>query len=100
MVEVTDFAGQNWLITPAALAVGEAVPPNIHGQKWLLFLSGVAWCNFEGSDYAPPVVDFHITPDTPGPLHFAIDRRGIPWPPEPKAWTIWCNSSRSNGRHS
>lgn len=81
MVEVTDFAGQNWLITPAALAVGEAPPQNIHGQKWLLFLSGVAWCNFEGSDYPPPVVDFHITPDILSPLHFAIDRHGIPRPP-------------------
>jgi hypothetical protein len=75
------FRGQNWLITPAALAVGEAPPQNLHGQKWLLFLSGVAWCNFEGSDYPAPVVDFHIAPDIPSPLHFAIGRHGIPRPP-------------------
>jgi hypothetical protein len=81
MIEVTSFAGQNWLITPAALAVGEASPRNILGQKWLLVFSGVAISNLEGSDYPPPVVDLHITPDIPAPLHFAIDHHGIPRPP-------------------
>ena len=42
---LTDFAGQNWLITPAALAVGENPPASIHDQKFLLVLSGVVIAN-------------------------------------------------------
>ena len=48
MKVLTDFAGQNWLITPAALAVGENPPANIHEQKFLLVLSGVVIANLEG----------------------------------------------------
>lgn len=45
---IDTFAGQNSLITPAALAVNEGKPGNIHGQKWLLVLSGVALVNLKG----------------------------------------------------
>ncbi len=41
MTDFANFAGQNWLITPAALAVGEHPPANIHDQKWLLVLSSI-----------------------------------------------------------
>jgi hypothetical protein len=81
MIEVTQFAGQNWLITPAALAVNQRPPPNILGQKWLLVFSGVAISNVSGSDYPPPVETLHITPDIPAPLHYAIDHYAIPRPP-------------------
>ena len=47
MIEVTSFAGQNWLITPAARAVNEAPPNSISDQAWLLVLSGVAIVNLE-----------------------------------------------------
>jgi hypothetical protein len=46
------FAGQNWLITPAALAVGESPPKTILGQKWLLVLSGVVVTNLQGNSNA------------------------------------------------
>lgn len=39
------FAGQNWLITPAALAVNEPKPTSISDQIWVLMLSGVAIIN-------------------------------------------------------
>src|SRR5215470_17103958 len=48
MKVLTDFAGQNWLITPAARAVGEPRPASIHDQKWLLVLSGVVLANLKG----------------------------------------------------
>jgi len=52
MKVLTNFAGQNWLITPAALAVGERPPVNIHDQKWLLVLSGVVMANLQGNSTA------------------------------------------------
>jgi hypothetical protein len=44
MKVLTDFAGQNWLITPAALAVGENPPASIHDQKFLLVPIGRGNC--------------------------------------------------------
>ena len=46
---INTFAGQNWLITPAALALHEAPPRDIHAQKWLLTLSGVAMVDLKGN---------------------------------------------------
>jgi hypothetical protein len=51
MRELKTFAGQNWLITPAALAVSDARPRDVHDQKWLLVLSGVAYANIRGTDF-------------------------------------------------
>src|SRR5215472_18787134 len=48
MIVLNDFAGQNWLITPAALAFGEQPPASIHDQRFLLVLSGVVIANLEG----------------------------------------------------
>ena len=81
MIEATTFAGQNWLITPAALAVNEARPQNISGQNWLLVLSGVTIINFKGktsNDWLRDTV--HIQPDLQGPLQHAISRYSIPHP--------------------
>jgi hypothetical protein len=84
---LTDFAGQNWLITPAALAAGEPPPENIHDQKWLLVLTGVVIANLEGNSTAQWL---HETlsflpdmagPQNSGPLNWAIGQYSIPKPP-------------------
>jgi hypothetical protein len=91
MKYLTNFAGQNWLITPAALAVGERPPASIHQQKWLLVLSGVVIADLKGyssSQWEQQTVSF--TPDmagpddpssTSGPLNWAISHYSIPKPP-------------------
>src|SRR5687768_10913123 len=89
------FAGQNWLITPAALAVGERPPTSIHDQKWLLVLSGVVIADLKGSS---PDTWLHETlafspdmagPNNSGPLNWAINRFSIPKPSaDPGAYYI------------
>jgi len=86
MKVLTDFAGQNWLITPAALAVGENPPASIHDQKFLLVLSGVVIANLEGnstSQWLQETLSFlpdMAGPQNSGPLNFAINRFSIPKP--------------------
>ncbi len=81
---ITEFAGQNWLITPAALAVNETKPASIKDQKWLLTLTGVAVVNltagFNG-DWLRETLQ--ILPDMNGPLQFAINRFSVPVPTNP-----------------
>jgi hypothetical protein len=90
MKYLTDFAGQNWLITPAAIAVGEPKPTSIHDQEWLLVLTGVVLAGLKGAadNWNSQTVSF--TPDmagpddpsaTSGPLNWAISRYSIPKPP-------------------
>jgi hypothetical protein len=87
MKVLTDFAGQNWLITPAALAVGEHPPASIHDQKFLLVLSGVVIANLEGnsgSQWLQETLSFlpdMAGPQNSGPLNWAIGRFSIPRPP-------------------
>lgn len=84
---LTSFAGQNWLITPAALAVGEHPPATIQDQKWLLVLSGVVFANLQGNSTANwlhETVSFvpdMAGPSNSGPLNWAINRWAIPRPP-------------------
>ena len=86
MKVLTDFAGQNWLITPAALAVGENPPASIHEQRFLLVLSGVVIANLEGnsgSQWLHETLSFlpdMAGPQGSGPLNWAISRYGIPKP--------------------
>jgi|GEM_PF-588493 hypothetical protein len=86
MKVLTNFAGQNWLITPAALAVGESPPATIHDQKFLLVLSGVVMANLEGnsgSQWLHETLSFipdMAGPQNSGPLNFAINRFHIPKP--------------------
>ncbi len=81
------ISGQNWLITPAATAVGEPAPTNISKQQWLLILSGVAVANFQGNSTALWKAEtVTILPDLAGstgsgPLNWAIGRYSIPKPP-------------------
>ena len=87
MKVLTNFAGQNWLITPAALAVGENPPANVHDQKFLLVLSGVVIADLEGnsaSQWLHETLSFlpdMAGPQNSGPLNWAINRFGIPRPP-------------------
>jgi hypothetical protein len=87
MIVLTEFAGQNWLITPAALAVSEDPPASILDQKFLLVLSGVVIANLEGnssSQWLAETVSFlpdMAGPQNSGPLPWAISRFGIPQPP-------------------
>ena len=79
---IDTFAGQNWLITPAALATNEGTPANIHIQKWLLVLSGVGHVDLKGESQS----DWHretllMTPDFRAPLNRAVSDYAIP-PPE------------------
>ena len=91
MKYLSDFAGQNWLITPAALALGEAPPKSIHDQKWILVLSGVVVANQRGDNsgqWNHQTVSFipdMAGPDDPssvsGPLNWAISQHSISKPP-------------------
>ena len=91
MKYLTDFAGQNWLITPTALAVGEQPPPSIRDQKWLLVLSGIVLANQRGDNsgswnyqtvsFIPDLAGPDDPTATSGPLNWAIARYGIPRPP-------------------
>ncbi len=81
MPQVTDFAVQNWLITPEALALNEAKPSNISQQRFLLVLSGVCVIDLQGNnpdDWRRET--FTILPDFLTPLNFAITKYGIPRP--------------------
>lgn len=87
MVVVPEFVGQNWLITPAALAVNEHPPANIYQQKWLMVLSGVVAVNLDGRDASqtPLAETVSIMPDVgenpgSGPMQWAIDHYSIPRP--------------------
>ncbi len=82
MIEPSSFAGQNWLITPAATAVGAPAPTRIQDQTWQLVLSGVAIIDLKGataSEWRRETV--WLQPDLTGPLQYAIARYSIPTPP-------------------
>ncbi|HST55503.1 MAG TPA: hypothetical protein VLJ42_06370 [Solirubrobacteraceae bacterium] len=79
---IDSFAGQNWLITPAALALNEAPPADVHAQKWLLTLSGVAYADVEGnSDGSWRRETLLLEPTVIDPMHYAIAHHSIPEPP-------------------
>jgi len=78
---VLKFPGQNWLITPAALAVNEANPSSISDQKWHLVLSGVGIIDLRGNnanDWRRETLI--IYPDMQAPLQYAVNRYSIPKP--------------------
>ncbi|MFN8061237.1 MAG: M23 family metallopeptidase [Vicinamibacterales bacterium] len=82
MIEATKFAGQNWLITPAATAANNAPPANLHEQQWLLVLTGVVIVDLKGTSAASWRHEtISIQPDLNGPLQFAINKFGVPMPP-------------------
>lgn len=84
MPQLITFAGQNWLITPAALAVNETKPASISNQKWLLVLSGVTIVNVQGtlpSDWFRETLT--LSPDVNSPMVWAINKWSIPVPQNP-----------------
>jgi hypothetical protein len=77
----TTLEGQNWLITPTALALHEPPPAHISDQKFLLVLTGVCSLNLPGNqthDWRRETAE--IVPDLLAPLNDAIARFGIPVP--------------------
>ena len=75
------FAGQNWLITPAALGVNERPPATIADQKFLLVLSGVVILDLEGNSGSQWLREtVQINPVLLQPLNHAINRYNIPTP--------------------
>lgn len=81
MKSLTNFAGQNWLVAPAALAANEPPPADIRDQKWLLVLAGVVNADFEGNSTHQWLHEtLSFVPDMAGPLNYAIDRYSIPQP--------------------
>ena len=90
MIEATNFAGQNWLITPAATAVNQAAPGRIQDQMWLLVLSGVVIVDIKGKSGAQWRREtVSIRPDLNGPLQFAVAKFGIPTPPGSVGANYW-----------
>jgi hypothetical protein len=80
-VGFSSFAGQNWLITPAALAVNETKPTSIANQSWLIQFSGVGILDLKGNnsnDWRREVLVFF--PDVSAALQFAINQHHIPVP--------------------
>jgi hypothetical protein len=83
MKSLSNFAGQNWLIAPAALAVNEPPPAEIRDQKWLLILSGVVNADLEGNSthqWLHETLSLSLAPNMDAPLNYAIDRHSIPRP--------------------
>ena len=73
--------GQNWMITPAALAVNEPPPARVSDQKFLLVLTGVCSLGLKGNqphDWRRETAE--IIPDYFTPLNHAIAQFGIPVP--------------------
>ncbi len=81
MIYPSGFAGQNWLIIPAALAVNETQPRSINDQKWILTLSGVAHLNLKGNGSEWLRETALLFPDINSPMMYAINRHNIPTPP-------------------
>jgi hypothetical protein len=80
-ISVNTFAGQNWTITPEALALNEPKPAKILDQKFIVVFTGVGIINLQGNnadDWRRETVT--IFPDVAAPLNFAINKYGIPRP--------------------
>jgi hypothetical protein len=80
-ISAQKFAAQNWLITPAALALNEPKPGTISDQSWLVTLTGVCIIDLKGTsanDWRREIV--LIFPDINAPMQFAINKYSIPKP--------------------
>jgi hypothetical protein len=78
---LTNFAGQNWLITPEPLAASELPPPGSGDQRWVLILTGVVNADLEGNDTHQWLHEtLSFVPDMAGPINYALNRYSIPQP--------------------
>lgn len=90
MLEISNYPGQNWLISPVASAVNEAPPARIQDQRFMLVLSGVGLVDVKGAtaaDWRRETVA--LRPDLTGPLRHAVDRYSIPKPPGALGSNYW-----------
>jgi hypothetical protein len=84
MLEITHFACSNWVLTPVALALGEAAPATISEQRFQMVLTGVGVFTFTGEPDSSGwwiKNSVHFMPDIQPALEFAIGHHGIPTPP-------------------
>ena len=81
MAIISQYAVQNYIITPAATAVGSASPRDISNQKWHLTMSGIAIsdlkCN-KSNDWMGETLQ--LGPDIRTPMQYAINNFNIPIP--------------------
>jgi len=79
---LTNFVGQNWLITPAALGFNEPKPANVYDQRWILVLTGVIEADLKGNSshqWLHETLSFQ--PHLDGPFNDARDLYNFPTPP-------------------
>lgn len=80
MLEIKDFATQNWTITPVGLA-GNEEPSTIADQRWNIVLTGVVNVNLKGTSGQFLRETLLFMPDVGSPLRFVIQQYDIPVPP-------------------
>lgn len=76
----SSFVGQNWLLTPVALAANEAPLRSIEEQKWMLVLSGVANIDIKGNGSRWLRETIRLAPDLIAAIDYAINKFNIPTP--------------------
>jgi hypothetical protein len=83
MKTLTVFEGENSLITPVALALGQHPPATIHDQQFMVVLSGVALANFQGQssgNWLYDTLSFNPSDGLYNLLNSAISTYNIPKP--------------------
>ncbi len=88
MIYPSSYAGQNWIMTPAALAVNETQPTSIADQKWMLILSGVANLGLKGNGSEWLRETVLLFPDIFNPMTQTINRYNIPVPPSDPGYQL------------
>ena len=81
---VTQYAVQNYVITPAASAVNQSPPHGVSDQKWQLFLSGVAITDVKtvsNNDWSAETLQ--LLPNVRTPIQYAINNFAVPIPDDP-----------------
>jgi hypothetical protein len=81
MIELKQFAVQNFTITPVALALNEKQLPDLRNQRWHLVLSGVVLCDLQGNSGQFLRETMLFKPDLKAAMQYALDRQGYPRPP-------------------
>ncbi len=81
VIDLYDFAGQNWVITPVALAANETPPTTVASQKWQLVLSGIVMAPLKGTGNQFLRETMAFIPNMASPINWAINRHSVPRPP-------------------
>ena len=106
---LTNFVGQNWLMTPANPVVGDLHnPAAFFDQTWLLVLTGIVEANLKGNstsqwlnetvNFIPSGLlytsDFDSPPVGQGPLYWALNKYGIKRPPlHPRSHALYTSKA-------